>query len=186
MSDDNIWGGGGFLAFLIFAIFAFGGNGNFGWGGRGGNCCPGATGAAETNGIMAQLNSIQQENAFDSLNNRFAQTNNAMTQGFAGLNTAIKDAASASALATCQSTQAILAAINSGNQAVMSKIDANEIARLTQENNRLYTDKSNLVQTMGFTSQVNSLQSELAACCCQLKAMVTEVLTKVGTTTTAA
>lgn len=183
MSDDSIFGGGGFLAFLIFAIFAFGGGNAFGWGGRGVGV---ATGLAETNGIMAQLNSIQQENAFDALNNRFAQTNNALTQGFAGLNTAITSAASAQALASCQQTQSLLTAINSGNQAIMSKIDSNEIARLTQENNRLYTDKSNLAQSMGFTTQVNALQTELAACCCQLKAMVTEVLNKVGTSTTPA
>lgn len=185
MSDDSIFGGGGFLAFLIFAIFAFGGGNAFGWGGHGAGACA-ATGAAETNGIMAQLNSIQQENAFDALNNRFAQTNNALTQGFAGINTAISNAASAQALACCQQTQSLLTAINSGNQAIMSKIDSNEIARLTQENNRLYTDKSNLAQSMGFTAQVNTLQTELAACCCQLKAMVTEVLNKVGTSTTTA
>lgn len=66
MNNEGM-GSWGFLAFLIFAIFAFGGNG-FGGGFGGRNMGYGNAGTIADIGITSQLDNIQSQNFYNSLN----------------------------------------------------------------------------------------------------------------------
>lgn len=77
---DGFGGSGIFFAFLIFALFAFGGNGGgWGWGGRGG-ALGGAGAVIADNGINSQLDNIQAQNFYNSLNNGIAGIQSALCQ----------------------------------------------------------------------------------------------------------
>lgn len=137
-------GSGIFFAFLIFALFAFGGGAWSGWGRNGFN---GAGAVAADIGIQSQLDNIQAQNFYNSLNN-----------GIAG--------------------------ITAGNAAIANKIDQNTISALQTENARLYADKSNLVQSIGFGERFCGLEKQLAACCCQTQNDLNLILSKLPTSTT--
>lgn len=186
---DNMdgWGGSGiFFAFLIFALFAFGGNG--GWGGGGWN--RGGAGAAAViadNGITSQLDNIQAQNFYNSLNNGIAGIQSALCQGFSGVNQTINNTAAAAALQNAGQTRELMAAITAGNAALANKIDQNTISALQTENARLYADKSNLIQSIGFGERFCGLEKQLASCCCQANNSLDLILSKLptGTSTTA-
>lgn len=71
MTDNGGFGEGSgiFFAFLIFALFAFGGGAWSGWGRNGFN---GAGAVAADIGIQSQLDNIQAQNFYNSLNNGIA------------------------------------------------------------------------------------------------------------------
>lgn len=159
-------GSGIFFAFLIFALFAFGGGAwGGGWGGRG----AGATAAVADIGIQSQLDNIQSQNFYNSLNNGIAGIQSALCQGFAGINQTVNNTAAAAALQNCGQTRDIIAAITNGTASLSNKIDQNTISALQTENARLYADKSNLIQSVGFNERMYGLEKQLAACCCQAK-----------------
>lgn len=183
---DNMdgWGGSGiFFAFLIFALFAFGGNG--GWGG-GFNRGTGAGLVADV-GINSQLDNIQAQNFYNSLNNGIAGIQSALCQGFSGVNQTINNTAAAAALQNAGQTRELMAAITAGNAALANKIDQNTISALQTENARLYADKSNLIQSIGFGERFCGLEKQLASCCCQANNSLDLILSKLptGTSTTA-
>lgn len=176
------WGGSGvFFAFLIFALFAFGGNG--GWGGFGNRGFgPGAV-AADI-GITSQLDNIQAQNFYNSLNNGIAGIQSALCQGFAGVNQTINNTAAAAALQACGNTRDIISAITTGTASLANKIDSNTITALQTENARLYADKSNLMQTIGIDHRFCNLEKQLQACCCTSNNSLDLILSRLPATTT--
>lgn len=185
--NGGFFGGGEFLAFLIFAII-FGGG--WGWGGGFGRGA-GMTGAGAViadNGIQSQLSNLQDQlstnriestlntmqNALcqgfagvnSSVTNGFANMVNYTNQGFAGLNNTINQGFAAAALQNNQNTQSVINAICG----LSSKIDANTIAELTAKNASLKAEVSNAHQTAVFTRQITDLAAQLAACCCKINA----------------
>lgn len=184
MTNTDGWGGSGiFFAFLIFALFAFGGGGwgNGGWN-RGGN---GTAAVIADNGINSQLDNIQAQNFYNSLNNGIAGIQSALCQGFAGINQTVNNTAAAAALQTSAQTREIVNAIVQGNTALSNKIDQNTISALQTENARLYADKSNLVQSIGFGERFCNLEKQLQSCCCQGQNSLDLILSKLPTGTTA-
>lgn len=174
-------GSGIFFAFLIFALFAFGGRAwGGGWGGRG----AGATAAVADIGIQSQLDNIQSQNFYNSLNNGIAGIQSALCQGFAGINQTVNNTAAAAALQNCGQTRDIIAAITNGTASLSNKIDQNTISALQTENARLYADKSNLIQSVGFNERMCGLEKQLAACCCQNQQDLNLILAKLPTSTT--
>lgn len=181
--SDGFGGNGIFFAFLIFALFAFGGNAGFGgWGGRG----FGAGALIADNNINSQLDNIQAQNFYNSLNNGIAGIQSALCQGFSGINQTINNTAAAAALQSSNQTSNIIAAITNGNAALSNKIDQNTISALQTENARLYADKSNLMQSIGFDSKICGLEKELAACCCSTQNTLNTILAKLPTSSTPA
>ena len=175
------WGGSGvFFAFLIFALFAFGGNG--GWGGFGRAGVPGAV-AADI-GITSQLDNIQAQNFYNSLNNGIAGIQSALCQGFAGVNQTINNTAAAAALQACGNTRDIISAITQGTASLANKIDSNTITALQTENARLYADKSNLMQTIGIDHRFCNLEKQLQACCCTSNNSLDLILSRLPASTT--
>ena len=182
---DNMdgWGGSGvFFAFLIFALFAFGGNGGWSAWNRGAGT---GTIAADV-AITSQLDNIQAQNFYNSLNNGIAGIQSALCQGFAGVNQTINTTAAAAALQNSNQSRDIIAAITAGNAALANKIDQNTISALQTENARLYADKSNLVQSIGIGERFCGLEKQLAACCCQANNTLDLILSKLPTSTTGA
>lgn len=183
---DGFGGSGIFFAFLIFALFAFGGNGGgWGWGVRGG-ALGGAGAVIADNGINSQLDNIQAQNFYNSLNNGIAGIQSALCQGFAGINQTVNNTAAAAALQTSAQTREIVNAIVTGNAALSNKIDQNTISALQTENARLYADKSNLLQSINFGERFCGLEKQLAACCCSTQNDLNLILSKLptsGTTT---
>lgn len=164
MNNEGM-GSWGFLAFLIFAIFAFGGNGlGGGFGGR--NMGYGNAGTIADIGITSQLDNIQSQNFYNSLNSGISGIQSALCQGFAGINQTINNTAAAAALQTSGQTREILAAMMSGFSGLGSKIDQNTISALQTENSRLYADKSNLLQSAGFNERICGLEKQFQSCCC--------------------
>lgn len=177
----GIFGGGEFLAFLIFAII-FGG----GWGGGLGFGRNGAGAVIADTGIQSQLSNLQDqmstnriEATLNTMQNAlcqgFAGVNNSVTtgfanlvnytnQGFSGLNSTINQGFAAAALQSNQNTQSIINAICG----LSSKIDANTIAELTSRNAALKAEVDNAHQTAVFTRQISDLSAQLAACCCKM------------------
>lgn len=88
-------GSGIFFAFLIFALFAFGGGAWSGWGRNGFN---GAGAVAADIGIQSQLDNIQAQNFYNSLNNGIAGIQSALCQGFAGINQTVNNTAAVAAM----------------------------------------------------------------------------------------
>lgn len=186
--NGGFFGGGEFLAFLIFAII-FGGG--WGWGGLNRGGMPGAGAVIADNGIQSQLSNLQDQmstnriestlgtinagltQGFAGLNtaitNGFANAVNYTNQGFAGLNTIVNQGFAASALQNNQNTQSIINAICG----LSSKIDANTIAELTAQNASLKAEVSNAHQTAVFTRQITDLAAQLAACCCKINTTAT-------------
>lgn len=185
MTENGGFGEGSeiFFAFLIFALFAFGGGawGVNGWGRNGFN---GVGAVAADIGIQSQLDNIQAQNFYNSLNNGIAGIQSALCQGFAGINQTVNNTAAAAALQNSNQTRDILAAITAGNAAIANKIDQNTISALQTENARLYADKSNLVQSIGFGERFCGLEKQLAACCCQTQNDLNLILSKLPTSTT--
>ena len=182
MTDNDGWSGSGiFFAFLIFALFAFGGGAwGRGWGGAG------AAGAVIADaGLNSQLDNIQAQNFYNSLNNGISGIQSALCQGFAGINQTVNNTAAAAALQNSNQTRDILAAITAGNAALANKIDQNTISALQTENARLYADKSNLIQSIGFGERFCGLEKQLAACCCSTQNDLNLILSKLPTTGTA-
>lgn len=182
---DNVDGFGGsgiFFAFLIFALFAFGGNGgwNGGWN-RGGM---GNAGTIADIGITSQLDNIQAQNFYNSLNNGIAGIQSALCQGFSGINQTINNTAAATALQMSGQTRELMSAITAGNAALANKIDQNTISALQTENARLYADKSNLIQSIGFGERFCGLEKQLQSCCCQANNSLDLILSKLPTTGT--
>lgn len=182
---DGFGGSGIFFAFLIFALFAFGGNGGWG-GGWGRNGMSGAGAVIADNGITSQLDNIQAQNFYNSLNNGIAGIQSALCQGFSGVNQTINNTAAAAALQNSNQTRDILAAITAGNAALANKIDQNTISALQTENARLYADKSNLIQSIGFGERFCGLEKQLQACCCRTQNDLDLILSKLPTGTTTA
>lgn len=182
--SDGFGGNGIFFAFLIFALFAFGGNAGFGgWGVRGLN---GAGAVIADNNINSQLDNIQAQNFYNSLNNGIASIQSTLCQGFSGVNQTINNTAAAAALQSSNQTSNIIAAITNGNAALSNKIDQNTISALQTENARLYADKSNLLQSIGFDSKICGLEKELASCCCNTQNTLNTILAKLPTSSTPA
>ena len=180
--NSGFMGGDGiFFAFMIFALFAFGGNGGLGWGGRNA-----AAGTIADIGITSQLDNIQAQNFYNSLNNGIAGIQSALCQGFAGVNQTVNNTAAAAALQASGNTRDIIAAITNGNVALASKIDQNTISALQTENARLYADKSNLLQSIGFNERFCGLEKQVASCCCSTNNTLDLILSKLPTTSTAA
>jgi hypothetical protein len=173
-------GSGIFFAFLIFALFAFGGGA---WG-FGRNGLTGAGAVIADNGIQSQLDNIQAQNFYNSLNNGIAGIQSALCQGFAGINQTVNNTAAAAALQNSNQTRDILAAITAGNAALANKIDQNTISALQTENARLYADKSNLIQSIGFGERFCGLEKQLAACCCSTQNDLNLILSKLPATGT--
>jgi predicted porin len=96
----------------------------------------------------------------------FANMVNYTNQGFSGLNNTINQGFAASALQNNQNTQSIINAICG----LSSKIDANTIAELTSRNAALKAEVDNARQTAVFTRQITDLSAQLAACCCKINA----------------
>ena len=183
MTDNDGWGGSGiFFAFLIFALFAFGGGNAWGFGRNG--ALTGASAVIADNGIQSQLDNIQAQNFYNSLNNGIAGIQSALCQGFAGINQTVNNTAAAAALQNSNQTRDILAAITAGNAALANKIDQNTISALQTENARLYADKSNLLQSIGFGERFCGLEKQLAACCCSTQNDLNLILSKLPTSTT--
>lgn len=180
MNNETGMGSWGFLAFLIFAIFAFGGGTGFGWGNRG----LGAAGTIADIGINSQLDNIQSQNFYNSLNNGIAGINSTLCQGFAGVNQTINNTAAAAALQNSGQTREILSAMNQGFAGLSNKIDQNTITALQTENSRLYADKSNLLQSVGFNERICGLEKQIQACCCSTSNTLSAILTKLNSTTT--
>ena len=175
MNDTGVFGGGEFLAFLIFAIIFGGGgwNGLGGWGNRGNF---GPAGLVADTGIQAQLSQIQDQMSANKIESTLDVLQSGMTQGFAGLNTAITTGIAglvnnvnqgfgAQALQNSQNTQSIINAICS----LSSKMDANTIAELSANNAALRAKVDNAQQTAVFTRQISDLAAQLAACCCKIE-----------------
>lgn len=182
MTDNDGWSGSGsFFAFLIFALFAFGGGNAWGFG-RGGLAGAGAV-IADT-AINSQLDNIQAQNFYNSLNNGIAGIQSALCQGFAGINQTVNNTAAAAALQNSNQTRDILAAITAGNAAIANKIDQNTISALQTENARLYADKSNLLQSIGIGERFCGLEKQIAACCCSTQNDLNLILSKLPTSTT--
>lgn len=180
--SDGFGNGGIFFAFLIFALFAFGGNAGFGgWGVRGLN---GAGAVIADNNINSQLDNIQAQNFYNSLNNGIASIQSTLCQGFSGVNQTINNTAAAAALQSSNQTSNIIAAITNGNAALSNKIDQNTISALQTENARLYADKSNLLQSIGIDSKICGLEKELASCCCSTQNTLNMILAKLPTSST--
>ena len=180
--SDGFGGNGIFFAFLIFALFAFGGNAGFGvWGVRGLN---GAGAVIADNNINSQLDNIQAQNFYNSLNNGIASIQSTLCQGFSGVNQTINNTAAAAALQSSNQTSNIIAAITNGNAALSNKIDQNTISALQTENARLYADKSNLLQSIGIDSKICGLEKELASCCCNTQNTLNMILAKLPTSST--
>lgn len=184
MTDNEGFGSGSgiFFAFLIFALFAFGGGA---WGGFGGRGAGAATAAVADIGIQSQLDNIQAQNFYNSLNNGIAGIQSALCQGFAGVNQTVNNTAAAAALQSCGQTRDIIAAITQGTASLSNKIDQNTISALQTENARLYADKSNLIQSVGFNERMCGLEKQLAACCCSTQNDLNLILSKLPTSTTA-
>lgn len=181
--SDGFGGNGIFFAFLIFALFAFGGNAGFGgWGGRLG----GAGAVIADNNINSQLDNIQAQNFYNSLNNGIASIQSTLCQGFSGVNQTINNTAAAAALQSSNQTSNIIAAITNGNAALSNKIDQNTISALQTENARLYADKSNLLQSIGIDHKICGLEKELASCCCNTQNTLNTILAKLPTSSTPA
>lgn len=181
MADNDGWGGSGiFFAFLIFALFAFGGGNAWGFG-RG----VGAGAVAADIGITSQLDNIQAQNFYNSLNNGIAGIQSALCQGFAGINQTVNNTAAAAALQTSAQTREIVNAVVSGNAALANKIDQNTISALQTENARLYADKSNLIQSINFNERFCGLERQLQNCCCQGQNSLDLILSKLPTSGTA-
>jgi len=172
--DDGV-----FFAFLIFALFAFGGNG----GGLFGRSAQ--AGTIADIGITSQLDNIQAQNFYNSLNNGIAGVQSALCQGFAGINQTVNNTAAAAALQSCGQTRDIIAAITNGIASLSNKIDNNTITSLQTENARLYADKSNLLQSMGINERLCGLEKQAAACCCATQNDLNLILSKLSTTTPA-
>lgn len=180
MNTDNIgWGSGGFLAFLIFAIFAFGGGSGFGFGNRG-------AGLAADIGITSQLDNIQAQNFYNSLNNGIAGIQSSLCQGFAGVNQTVNNAAAAAALQSSNQTSSVISAMTQGFASLANKIDSNTISALQTENARLYADKSNLLQTVGINERICGIERNLDACCCKTQNALDRIWQKLNETTTTA
>lgn len=81
-------------------------------------------------------------------------------------------------------TRDIIAAITNGTASLSNKIDQNTISALQTENARLYADKSNLIQSVGFNERMCGLEKQLAACCCQNQQDLNLILAKLPTSTT--
>lgn len=193
---SGFFGGGEFLAFLIFAIIFGGGWGGWGNGGLGrGMGLTGAGAVIADNGIQSQLSNLQDQlstnrieatlntmqNALcqgfagvnSSVTTGFANMVNYTNQGFSGLNNTINQGFAASALQNNQNTQSIINAICG----LSSKIDANTIAELTSRNAALKAEVDNARQTAVFTRQISDLSAQLAACCCRLENATTAAAT---------
>lgn len=182
-NSDGFGGSGIFFAFLIFALFAFGGNGGWGTGWGRGN---GAGAVAADIGINSQLDNIQAQNFYNSLNNGISGIQSALCQGFAGINQTVNNTAAAAALQTSAQTREIVNAIVQGNTALSNKIDQNTISALQTENARLYADKSNLIQSIGFGERFCGLEKQLQACCCKTQNDLDLILSKLPTSATTA
>lgn len=182
-NSDGFGGSGIFFAFLIFALFAFGGNDGWGNGWGRGN----GTGAVAADiGINSQLDNIQAQNFYNSLNNGISGIQSALCQGFAGINQTVNNTAAAAALQTSAQTREIVNAIVQGNAALSNKIDQNTISALQTENARLYADKSNLIQSIGFGERFCGLEKQLQACCCRTQNDLDLILSKLPTSTATA
>ena len=179
MNNEGM-GSWGFLAFLIFAIFAFGGNGFGGWGNRG----VGAGAVAADIGITSQLDNIQAQNFYNSLNNGISGIQSALCQGFAGVNQTVNTTAAAAALQNSGQTREIMSAMTAGFASIGNKIDQNTITALQTENARLYADKSNLLQSVGFNERLCGLEKQFQACCCSTSNMLDRIWDKINTPAT--
>lgn len=106
MTENGGFGEGSGI-FFAFLIFAFGGGawGVSGWGRNGFN---GAGAVAADIGIQSQLDNIQAQNFYNSLNNGIAGIQSALCQGFAGINQTVNNTAAAAALQNSNQTRDIM------------------------------------------------------------------------------
>lgn len=210
MAYDDIgagFGGGGFIFALFALVILFGGLGGGGglFGNRNTACCNDVSYQALQAGqasLGTQIGQIQDQmsanqinsqlcdmsrsidNSFASLQNStnqgFAGLQNTMNQGFAGLNTVINTGFANAALQNNQNTQAIIQGINT----LSSKLDSQTINALSAENATLKTQNALCHQTNYVESQINGLATQLASCCCDLKAAIARIPTTTTTATT--
>lgn len=208
MAYDDIgagFGGGGFIFALFALVILFGGLG--GGGGLFGNRNAYASDVSyqalqagqanlgtqigqvqdqmSANQINSQLCNMSRsiDSNFASLQNStnqgFAGLQNSMNQGFAGLNTVINTGFANAALQNNQNTQAIIQGINT----LSTKLDSQTINALSAENANLKTQNALCHQTNYVESQINGLATQLASCCCDLKAAIARIPTTTTATT---
>lgn len=194
------FGGGGFIFALFALVILFGGLGGGGglFGNRNTDVGYQALQAGQTN-LGTQIGQVQDQMSANQINGQlcnmsrsidasfaslqnstnqgFAGLQNSMNQGFAGLNTVINTGFANAALQNNQNTQAIIQGINT----LSSKLDSQTINALSAENATLKTQNALCHQTNYVESQINGLATQLASCCCDLKAAIA----KIPTTTTA-
>lgn len=71
-----------------------------------------------------------------------------------------------------------------GAVALQNSNQTRDILALQTENARLYADKSNLIQSIGFGERFCGLEKQLAACCCSTQNDLNLILSKLPATGT--